>query len=192
MSANQGERYPHLLVEISLIREAVQSGLPVLGICLGAQLLACALGARVKRSAKPEIGWHEVTLTENAVNDPLLSHLNGRQKIFQWHSDTFDLPRDALRLAGSEICANQAFRFGESAYGLQFHLEVDEKLIRRWLTVPAHQREILATGGEVHPEQILRETQSQISENEQIAQRVFGEFVALFSHHGKRRLLKSR
>jgi GMP synthase (glutamine-hydrolysing) len=192
MSANHGERYPHLLTEIALIREAVESGMPVLGICLGAQLLACALGARVRRSTQPEIGWHEVLLSRDAEADPLMRHLNQAKKIFQWHSDTFDLPRGAIHLAGSDVCANQAFRFGESAYGLQFHLEVDEKLIRRWLNVPAHQHEIQALGGELVPEQILGDTDTHILRNELVARQVFGEFISLFSHHGKRRLLKSR
>lgn len=189
MGASQTDRHPHLTTEIELIRQAVHLRLPVLGICLGAQLLARALGAKVGRSSKPEIGWHTVSVPEQAGDDPLFRHFKPSQRIFQWHSDTFALPKGATHLASSEVCPNQAFKYGDNAYGLQFHLEVDRRLIERWLKVPAHQREIEAMGGEVDPERVLAETQTQIAETKQLAEAVFGEFIKLFSHHGRRRLL---
>ena len=189
MGACQTDRHPHLTTEIELIQQAVHLRLPVLGICLGAQLLARALGAKVQPSSRPEIGWHTISIPEQARQDPLFRHFRPSQKIFQWHSDTFALPRGAIHLASSEVCPNQAFKYGDNAYGLQFHLEVDSQLIMRWLKVPAHQREIEAMGGKVDPQQVLRETQAQISETEHLAEAVFGEFIKLFSHHGRRRLL---
>ena len=192
MGACQTDRHPHLSTEIELIRQAVRLRLPVLGICLGAQLLARALGAKVRPSSKPEIGWHTVNVPERAREDTLFRHFKPSQKIFQWHSDTFALPKGAIHLASSEVCPNQAFKYGDNAYGLQFHLEVDRQLIGRWLKVPAHQREIEAMGGEVDPKRVLGETHAKIAETEQLAEAVFGEFIKLFSHHGRRRLLSSR
>jgi GMP synthase (glutamine-hydrolysing) len=192
MGAYQTDRHPHLGTEIELIRQALHLRLPVLGICLGAQLLARALGAKVGPASKPEIGWHTISLSGGAQDDPLFRHFKPTQKIFQWHSDTFALPRGATHLAASAVCNNQAFKFGDNAYGLQFHLEVDRQLIGRWLKVPAHQRELEAMGGAVDPEQVLLETRAQIAETEQLAEAVFGEFIKLFSHHGRRRVLGSR
>ena len=191
MGACQTDRHPHLTREIELIRQAVHQRLPVLGICLGAQLLARALGAKVRASSRPEIGWYNISVPEQARDDPLFRHFKPSQKIFQWHSDTFSLPRGAAHLASSEACPNQAFKYGDNAYGLQFHLEVDHQLIERWLKVPAHQREIEAMGGKVDPMQVLRETHAQIAETKQLAESVFDEFIKLFSHHGRRRLLGS-
>jgi len=192
MSVNQTDRYAHLDTEVELIKEALELRIPILGICLGAQLLARALGARVNRSPRPEIGWHDISLDPKAADDPLLGKFGQREKIFQWHSDTFELPREAVHLASSDVCAHQAFRYGDNAYGLQFHLEVDSDLIGRWLKVPAHQREIEAMGGQVDPEQILSETREQIASNHELAEATFAEFIKLFSHHGRRRLLRSR
>lgn len=192
MSVNQADRYPHLNTEIELIKEALELRLPILGICLGAQLLARALGAKVKSSARAEIGWHDVHLDPVAGKDPLLGNFGRCERIFQWHSDTFELPRGATHLASSNVCARQAFRYGDNAYGFQFHLEVDSDLIGRWLKVPAHLREIEAMGGSVDPEQILVETRNQIASNQQLAEATFAAFIKLFSHHGRRRLLRSR
>lgn len=192
MSVNQVDRYPHLETEIELIREALELRIPILGICLGAQLLARALGATVKRGSRPEIGWHDIALDPMAAKDPLLGNFGNSERIFQWHSDTFELPRSAVHLASSEVCAHQAFRYGDNAYGFQFQLEVDSKLIGRWLKVPAHRREIDAMGGLVDPQQIVAETRERIASNHRLAEATFSEFIKLFSHHGRRRLLRSR
>ena len=192
MSVNQTDRYPHLDTEIELIKEALELRIPILGICLGAQLLARALGAKVHRSSRPEIGWHDIHLDPTVSDDPLLGNFGQCEKVFQWHSDTFELPREAVHLASSDVCAHQAFRYGDNAYGFQFHLEVDSKLIGRWLKVPAHLREIEAMDGLVDPQQVMSETQQQIASNHQLAEATFAQFIKLFSHHGRRRLLRSR
>ncbi|HEX9443892.1 MAG TPA: gamma-glutamyl-gamma-aminobutyrate hydrolase family protein, partial [Candidatus Binatia bacterium] len=107
MSVNQTAEYPHLAAEMRLIERALEQGLPVLGICLGAQLIAAALGARVYPNREKEIGWYDVSPAENAGGDPLVAHFRPSEKIFQWHGDTFDIPAGAVHLASSPLCANQ-------------------------------------------------------------------------------------
>jgi GMP synthase (glutamine-hydrolysing) len=131
MNVDQVERHPHLQTEVELIREAIQRDMPVLGICLGAQLTARALGGSVRANPLKEIGWSDVELTEAGQQDPVLGGFQGSERIFQWHGDTFTIPEGAVHLARSPQCANQAFRFGSRVYGLQFHLEVDPELIDR-------------------------------------------------------------
>ncbi|SVD67861.1 uncharacterized protein METZ01_LOCUS420715, partial [marine metagenome] len=177
MSANELGRYPHLDAEKDAIRHAALGGIPVLGICLGAQLIAAALGGRVRRNPVKEIGWFEVVPTDAGRQDPLFSKFGGPEMVFQWHGDTFALPQDAHRLARSDACPNQAFRFGDSAYGLQFHLEADEALIERWLRTSIHVREIAALGNTVNPEQIRADTSCYMARSAELSGAVFGEFI---------------
>ena len=130
MSAN--DEHPYMQREIHYIREARERGQMVLGVCLGAQLIAKALGARVYANAVKEIGWAPVTFTPAAANDPLFAGLPEMEMIFQWHGETFTLPRGAKLLASSDACRNQAFRVGNGIYGLQFHLEVTPSMIAAW------------------------------------------------------------
>jgi GMP synthase-like glutamine amidotransferase len=120
--------HPYLADEMRLIGEAVRQNLPVLGICLGSQLLAGALGARVFPGPAPEIGFGEVLLTEDGAKDPVLGPAGARIPVFHWHGDTFDLPAGAVHLARSERYAHQAFRAGPRAYAFQFHVEMDREL----------------------------------------------------------------
>jgi GMP synthase (glutamine-hydrolysing) len=126
------------------IRRAVSNGLPYLGVCLGAQLLGEALGAHVRRSL-PELGIHDVFLTDAARLDPLFADLPGRLQVFGWHTYGFELPHGALPLAGSLSYTYEAFRWGD-AYGLQFHPEVRPDDLERWLYAPGNRR-LLAAGG---------------------------------------------
>jgi GMP synthase (glutamine-hydrolysing) len=130
MSAN--DALPYLEQEIRIMREAVRRRQPMLGVCLGAQLLAKALGAEVRRNPLPEVGWFEVQLTDVGASDPLLSAMNRTEIVLQWHGDTFDLPQGAVWLARSERCPNQAFRISPNIYGFQFHLEVTPEMIAEW------------------------------------------------------------
>jgi GMP synthase (glutamine-hydrolysing) len=123
MNCDQSDRFPHLTTEVELIREAITEGLPILGICLGSQLIARALGARVYKNPVKEIGWYDLEPTEAGRKDPLFANFQSSQKIFQWHGDTFDIPHGAVHLAASQDCPNQAFRYADNVYGLQFHLE---------------------------------------------------------------------
>jgi GMP synthase (glutamine-hydrolysing) len=136
MSAN--DDMPYLRRELELIGEAASAGLPILGVCLGAQLIAKALGARVYRNPVKEIGWFEVQWTEAAARDRLHQGLSGTETVFQWHGETFDLPPEAELLASSEACRNQAYRVGSNIYGLQYHLEVTPDMIADWLQQDAN------------------------------------------------------
>lgn len=133
MSVNDEAEYPYLGAEKALIREALQHDTPVLGVCLGAQLIAAAAGARVYQAPRPEIGWAPITLTAEGCRDPICSGLTGLAAVFHWHGETFDLPQGAVRLASSAVVANQAFRLGSRALGLQFHLEVDAAMVDAWM-----------------------------------------------------------
>lgn len=192
MNVDEEARYPHLRYELHLIEEALKRDIPVLGICLGSQLLAKALGSKVERNPVREIGWHEVQLSESGKCDPLLRHFQPAEKIFHWHGDTFELPRGAEHLASSQNCRNQAFRYGEKAYGLQFHLECDEALIERWLMVPQHQAELESVKDRTCPERIRKETPERIGRLKELSRSTFGEFVKLFGEEKRFRCLPSR
>lgn len=192
MSADISERHPHIAFERNAIREAIALGMPVLGICLGAQLIAASLGARTLRRAASEIGWFEVRPTEAAARDPLFAELGPREHVFQWHNDTFTLPGGAVRLAESERCAQQAFRYGESVYGLQFHLEVDAALIRRWLATPSYIEELAGAPEAGGPAAILAATERHMARLNALSRAVFGEFIGRFYRRRRRVALASR
>jgi GMP synthase (glutamine-hydrolysing) len=134
MSANQEEIYPFLKQETSFLYQALKLGQPVLGVCLGAQLMARALGARVYPGPHKEIGWYWLNQTPAGRADPLFSLLDPYFLVFQWHGETFDLPPETVCLAGNTAYPHQAFRFGPRAYGIQFHLELDLPLLISWLS----------------------------------------------------------
>lgn len=138
MSVNDEATLPWLGDEKRLIADAVRAGMPYWGACLGVQLLAAALGAPVYAGAAPEVGLLPVTLTADALADPVFAALPRTQVTLQWHGDTFDLPEGAVRLATSPLYPNQAFRWGSHAYGVQFHLEVSPQMAREWAAVPEY------------------------------------------------------
>ena len=131
-NALDDEAYPYIPPLLGLMREFAEGGRAVLGVCLGSQLLARAFGAANLIGAAPEFGWRDVSLTGEAKSDPVLGVLPESFPIFQWHDDTFTLPQGAVRLAENDAAANQAFRIGRAAYGIQFHFEADRKLVRQW------------------------------------------------------------
>lgn len=128
----QAAEYPFLTDEMHLIEARLARDLPTLGICLGAQLMACALGARVYPASAKEVGWAPIMLTEAGLRSPI-RHLAGHETpVLHWHGDTFDLPQGATLLASTEICTNQAFSWKKAGLGLQFHPEVRATQIERW------------------------------------------------------------
>lgn len=129
MGVYETGRYPFLKDEMALIEDALKENKPVLGVCLGSQLIAAALGAAVTKGRRKEIGWHPVRLSAEARADRLLRGLPATFTAFHWHGDVFDLPRGAVPLASSEMTPLQGFRYGERAYGFLFHLEVTEAQI---------------------------------------------------------------
>jgi GMP synthase-like glutamine amidotransferase len=129
MGVYEEATYPHLRAEIRLIRAALREGLPILGVCLGSQLLAAALGARVAPGTR-EIGFYPVELSPEASRDPLWAGVASPFTPFHWHGDAFDVPPGCVGLARSERTACQAFSHGEHSYGLLFHLEVTEPMVR--------------------------------------------------------------
>ena len=132
MHADQDDRHPWLRDEAMLLQELFNRRVPLLGVCLGAQLLARAAHARVYAASEPEIGWHEVELTDEADADPIFSQLPARFDAFQWHYYTYDVPAGAVELARSRRCT-QAFRLGDYVWGVQFHPEVTGPQVHSWL-----------------------------------------------------------
>ncbi len=126
MGAHDEGKFPWLAGEKRYLNEAIEKGKKLLGICLGAQLLADVLGARVYRNEQKEIGWFPIELTDEGKESPLFRDFPRRFTPFHWHGDTFEIPRGAVHIARSEACENQAFAFEERVIGLQFHLEMTE------------------------------------------------------------------
>jgi GMP synthase (glutamine-hydrolysing) len=178
MNVEQTDRYPYLADEVRWIRQAVEADLPALGICLGSQLLAKALGSRVYANPVKEIGWYPVELTPEAANDALFHDAAPVETVFQWHGDTFDLPDGATLLATAPACRHQAFRQGRSAYGLQFHIEVTADIIADWLHEPGNCGE-LAGLDYIDPEQIRRESPKNLPAMEALGRRVLGRWASL-------------
>ena len=131
-NALDDENYPYFPALLELMRGYVEAGKPVLGICLGSQLLARAYGGKNQIGGAEEFGWCPVALTAEAAGDPVLGALPREFPIFEWHDDTFSLPEGAVRLAGNAAVANQAFRVGRAGYGIQFHFEADRPMVRKW------------------------------------------------------------
>jgi GMP synthase (glutamine-hydrolysing) len=174
MSACQEDDYPFLRWEKTIIRAAMDESVPILGICLGAQLIAAALGTSVFRGRVREIGWSPISITPHGQVDSLLGYLPENATVFQWHGDGFDLPSGAIRLASSVYYENQAFRLGKTIYGLQFHLEVTPRMIERWID---ERSKDLAQAPYVSPEKIRSDTQNYVPTSKYYGERFLSEFV---------------
>ncbi len=168
-------QYPFLRQEIDLIRQALALGKPVLGICLGSQLLAAALGAMVRPAATPEIGWLAVRLEPAARADRLFRNLPASFVTCVWHGDVFDLPPDAVSLARSEMTACQAFRHGTNAYGLLFHLEMKAEMVAA--CVRAFEPRLRQAG--IDPAHCVGEAADHLRSLLPVAEAVFGGWAEL-------------
>jgi GMP synthase-like glutamine amidotransferase len=171
MGVHDLQEYPFLKVALAAIREAVDRSLPFLGICLGGQLLAAVLGAQVSTNCCGEKGTLAVELTEKGRQDPLLYRVPSPFTTFQWHNDSFALPPAAELLAASAACPHQAFRFGDNAYAVQFHPEVNPAIVELW------SRETPATAGQA--ERFVAEFVARQQSYQQAADRMLHNFLRL-------------
>jgi len=153
MSVNNEKQYPWLAAEKKFIRQAIDEGKTVLGICLGSQLVSAALGAKVYQNKEKEIGWFDIELTCFAKSDKLFFDIENRIKVFHWHGDTFDLPEKAVHLAFSKGCKNQAYSYKDKVLALQFHLEPTISSLQEMIDFG---RDELKTGKYVQTEQELK------------------------------------
>ncbi|MHC5934715.1 type 1 glutamine amidotransferase [Nostoc sp.] len=131
MNIYENDKYPWLTWEKHFIEEAIKKNKIVIGICLGSQLIADVLGSKVYKGQEKEIGWYPIQVTTEAKNYPVFATFPVSFTVFHWHGDTFDLPPGAVQLASSEVCANQAFIYGDRVLGLQFHLESTQESVRQ-------------------------------------------------------------
>ena len=174
MGVYETGRYPFLKDAMALIECALKDNKPVLGVCLGSQLLAATLGARVYKGRGREIGWHPVKLAPEATDDRLFRDLPASFTALHWHGDVFELPRGALGLASSSMTPLQAFRYGQRAYGLLFHLEATEEQVRAMVREFADEvRDANADGG-----QIINTAASHIASLAAVAETVFGRWAS--------------
>jgi GMP synthase-like glutamine amidotransferase len=176
MGAYEDDAHPWLVEEKRAIRSAALAGHPVWGVCLGAQLLAAALGAAVYPGPEAEVGLLEVELSAAAAGDPVFRHAPPRFPTLQWHGDTFDLPPGATLLASSPTYRNQAFVF-ERAYGLQFHLEVSPELATQWGEVPAYSASLEAIRGPGALDRLVDEVTEHADATVALAHALFGRWL---------------
>jgi GMP synthase-like glutamine amidotransferase len=179
MGAYDDEAHPWLAGEKRSIGEAVLAGRPFWGVCLGVRLLAASLGATVRPGPSPEVGIMPVRLTAEAMDDPVFAGLPRDLLTLQWHGDTFELPERAVLLASSPAYRNQAFRVGDRAYGVQFHLELSSDLAHEWASVPAYAEALDRVLGPGSLPQLIAELDAHADEMRDHGRRMFERWLAL-------------
>lgn len=177
MNVYETDKHPFLIDEERLINEAIQKDIPTLGICLGAQLIAKTAGAKVFAGNKKEIGWYSMSLTTDGLNDPLFTDCEKDITVFQWHGDTFNIPEKAKRLAESDLFPNQAFKIGEKIVGLQFHLEVTEEAIYKWME--EYKEELNFLKDYINPKKIRKDTEEKIENLNKLAGIFYNSFFKM-------------
>jgi len=175
MSVYEADRYPRLRAEMQLIESALERHLPILGLCLGSQLLAAVLGSQVRPGRAKELGWYDVTLEERAQDDLLFKNMPARFKALHWHGDIFDLPGGAGHLARSALTECQAFSYGTNAWGILFHLEAGTAEVRAMAA--AFPEEVRNAG--TTPEQLVEVTAQEEPDTARLAPRLLGAWVGL-------------
>ena len=176
MAIYEAERHPFLATESALVERALAAGRPVLGICLGAQLIASVLGARVYPGERREVGWAPITLTDDGRDDAVFGVLDPTLTVFHMHGDTYELPADARNLARSALYEQQAFRYGDLVYGLQFHLEFTDTIISRLVSEPESRAYI--TGAGVDPQSLLTDVAGHVRRLGAVVQQLFSSFFS--------------
>ncbi len=161
MNVYEEDKYPFLREEDFWLRRIVEEETPFLGICLGAQLIAKATGARVTKNPEKEIGWYRIVLSNDGLQDDLLKDMPEIFTVFQWHGDTFGIPPGGKRLAFAELCQNQALKYGRNIYGVQFHVEVTKAMIAQW--ADAYKEELESLRGVVSDKQKMLEDYDRLS-----------------------------
>jgi GMP synthase (glutamine-hydrolysing) len=180
MSVNDEQELPWLVEEKRMIGSAVRSGVPYFGACLGVQLLAASLGAEVYPGPASEVGILPVELSDAGRVDPVMGSLEGQILTLQWHGDTFDLPEDGVLLAGSKAYPHQAFRYGDCAYGVQFHIEVSAEMAEQWAEVPAYADALEQTVGAHALDEMIEALRDERGMRmQQHARALFGRWCAL-------------
>lgn len=180
MGVYEKDKYSWIAKELMIIQEMLRQKKPILGVCLGAQMLAQAAGGRVYPGIQPEIGWFPIRLDDWFYKrnpsffqiDPAKPHT-----VFQWHGDTLDIPTEGYRLAWNENYMNQAFCFNGNAVGLQFHVEMTEEMIRDWLSSDWMRRQVIASGND--PEKILIDIPKYMPELRDLCHKIFYGFQSL-------------
>lgn len=181
MGVYEQDKYPFIEKELELIRKARNASMPVIGICLGSQMIAQALGGRVYKGRLKEIGWYDINFTEQSSHDKLFASIPVTKdesttiKAFQWHGDTFDLPQDAVILASSKLYTNQAFRI-DTIYGLQFHIEVKEADIENWIN--EYKTEVDTLKKDIDISKIMEDTRKYIKLLNKVSAQVFTAFFS--------------
>jgi GMP synthase-like glutamine amidotransferase len=168
MNVYEESAYPFLAEEDLFLKHCFCNAVPVLGICLGAQLIAKAAGAKIRKALAKEIGWYEVRLTVAGLRDPLLEGCAKTFPVFQFHEDTFDIPPDAVHIIEAPVCPHQGFRMGKTVYGLQFHFEATREMIADWV----------ADQGE-HKTRISEDTERNIASCHRQGKEFFAKFLSL-------------
>jgi len=177
MNVYEERKYPFLKKENSSIKEALKINKPMLGICLGAQIIARAAGAKVYPAKRKEIGWFTLNLTTGGIENDVFRGLERQFTVFQWHGDTFDIPSGSIKLAKSNLFPNQAFSIGKTIYALQFHLEVTKKMILEW--VNRYEDELVTLKEEVDPDEMLKSSEHHIQPLNNHAFLLFSNFLHL-------------
>jgi GMP synthase (glutamine-hydrolysing) len=182
MNVDQEERHPWLRQEKAFLRELLDRRVPLLGVCLGAQLVAEAAGARPRRASRPEIGWLGVRLSAEAADDPLLGPLRPGFEAFQWHSYEFPLPPGATPLAHSDVCL-QACRVGDAAWAIQFHAEVTTQIVDAWIDDYRSDEDAL----DLDPDALREQTRLAIAEWNELGRGLCQRFLAAARKSGATR-----
>lgn len=177
------QEYPYLAQEKIWLRQVIAQDIPYLGICLGGQLLADALGGQTRLHTMTEIGFFDVSLTAHGQQDPLFAGLPGYQKVFHWHEDTFDLPPEAILLATHANARNQAFRYGRYTYGLQYHIELDKDTLDLWLYEPSMKESMIEVLGLEAYQTINQEREISFPLYQQHTEILFENFLRICGLH---------